>query len=335
VSGACLRISSVMLRFAFSFFQRRDKPKAKETLVEPSVHGVPYGSGNSSTSSSTSFSVRTPTDSADLTVASVSGNPVPKWKVLFKGKKDTSSSKSSQQSGSPSTYLSARNVPHSIRFHQPSPSFIDSEDEYLSPPVRPFVNTPESSRSANSSPRSSRSSLVGTSTPHSNLHVLILSSLQPALSPHPFLYIPSEPIYPRSCNPLNSHPVAPSTLRHQVLRTRLLKRLETYTFTPAEERSFRPVSTSRPRRTPKAQFGLTEVEAMVKVDSGGLSRGLNRWIQRRGFEERNAMWKRGKNGGLAMSPITGGPIAALEFSAGVEALGGVGDDRLHMQCQCL
>ncbi|KAF8335072.1 uncharacterized protein EI90DRAFT_397534 [Cantharellus anzutake] len=208
-----------------------------------------------------------------------------------------------------------------------------SSDEKLVPPIRPFVyDHVDSSGSSTSSSRSSRSSLTSP-TAQQHLYSTIIYSIQASVvpSPHPLLYSPSEPIFPRSCVPFDSPPPAQPTLRHQLLRARLLKRIETYVLTPAEEHSIRPF-VQRPPRSLRSQIPFSENEARHTVDSGGWSRGLNRWIRRGGFEERNVIWvPNDDQTRLYMEAITGGPIAALEFSEGLEALAGLQGDLLQSQ----
>lgn len=198
-------------------------------------------------------------------------------------------------------------------------------------------------------------------TPSVYMQAVIIRSLSrnPYTSPHPLLSMPTSSInvnsynpgtseiiiYPRSVNAPKALPPPMLTLPRHLARLRLLERLKFHIFTQTEERAilrasslFRlsasPVpgaSTPGPRQTPSIQVTAgqqtpQEVEAtqIHRVDRSGVSRGLARWVHRGGFEERCVVWTIDESrGAYVYGPIKGDPVAALEFSEGMEAFAGL------------
>lgn len=164
-------------------------------------------------------------------------------------------------------------------------------------------------------------------------------------------------LFPRSVNPSKALPSTKLNFHQQVLRIHLLEKVKTYVFQPTEEReiaraissarlsansknshSSYPYSSQVPHPSPpNARASLArvaqasqqplEITEVHRVEGMGMSHGLARWARRDGFEERMAEWKFDDvKGGLVRRPITGRPIAALEFSEGLEAFAGLNSD---------
>ena len=385
--------SKNMRRLVISLFGRKDdKQQRKETNVTPKspAYGV-SGSrlrlqlqpppSNSSASSSTSFSVRTPDDGKPLSLPSPGHSR--RWKSVFRNRKGSISNSSIRQPTAISDDKCAAPVPYSRSsvITRAASSATVTDDEDLSPPVRPFVRnrssrTSDPSTGSNTnSPRSSRSSLVPLPpipasppplTPHVYMHTVIIRSLSrnPYISPHPLLTTPASNsvittnnsvttsdfyLYPRSVNAPYTLPSPLLTLRQQSARLRLLERLKTYIFSASEERAISlasslsrlssqpsltstPLALSRsapPLRLTSDRETLQEVEAtsIHNVDRTGVSRGLARWVRRGGFEERCVVWTMDETAkSYIFTPIQGGPVAALEFSEGMEAFAGLVDE---------
>lgn len=152
---------------------------------------------------------------------------------------------------------------------------------------------------------------------HTNLHALTLVTLNSAQSPHPLVHIPSNPVFPRSANSSCVLPHPPPSLQVQLLKTKILTRLESRSLTPAEELSIRPFGT-RPKPTPpKRSPRSTDEEALQRIgSSAGSSLGLKRWALRPCFEERFVIWTEGAEG-LEWSRVNGRldfAVAELELS---------------------
>ncbi|KAF8305390.1 hypothetical protein DL93DRAFT_2089589 [Clavulina sp. PMI_390] len=158
-------------------------------------------------------------------------------------------------------------------------------------------------------------------------------------------------VYPRSVNASINLPPPILSLPQHLARLRLLERLKSHVFTLAEERAIlRALSLSRlqaqssslSQASPSSPTALRpaapslqwtagqqtpqEVEAtqIRRVEQSGISRGLARWVRRGGFEERNVVWTVDEYRGEYISgPIFGRPVAALEFSEGIEAFSGL------------
>lgn len=241
------------------------------------------------------------------------------------------SSRSSEPSGSSNT-----NSPRSSRSSLvPLPSIPASP-----PPMTPhaYMHT-VILRSLSRNPYLSPHPLLATATPASNNNVIINNAVT-SLDSY---------LYPRSVNASNTLPPPTLTLPQHLARLRLFERLKDHIFCPAEERAISRVSSlshfpfhSSPTVAPLALSRQTsslritsdsdtvqEVEAknIHNVDRTGVSRGLAQWVRRGGFEERCVVWTIDEaEKSYVFAPIQGGPVAALEFSEGMEAFAGLVDE---------
>ncbi|PVG01941.1 hypothetical protein CPB86DRAFT_751984 [Serendipita vermifera] len=173
---------------------------------------------------------------------------------------------------------------------------------------------------------------------HTNLHALTLASLAFPPSPHPLLYNPSMPAFPRSSNPSSKLPRLP-TFRAHLAKTRILDRLEAQDLTPSENESIIPFgrredpSQKDPSTSNSASEGEGEEGKRTINDNPGSSVGLEAWTRRLPFSERIRVWKIdasyngfGNSGDLLkyepLAPST--PFRTeLQISGGIKALAGL------------
>ncbi|CAG8674276.1 17585_t:CDS:2, partial [Acaulospora colombiana] len=173
---------------------------------------------------------------------------------------------------------------------------------------------------------------------HTNLHALTLASLAFPPSPHPLLYNPSMPAFPRSSNPSSKLPRLP-TFRAHLAKTRILDRLEAQDLTPSENESIIPFgrrddpSQKEPNTSNSTSEGEGEEGKRTINDNPGSSVGLEAWTRRLPFSERIRVWKNdtsyngfGNSGDdLKYEPLTPSrPFRTeLQISGGIKALAGL------------
>ncbi|CCA74807.1 hypothetical protein PIIN_08776 [Serendipita indica DSM 11827] len=173
---------------------------------------------------------------------------------------------------------------------------------------------------------------------HTNLHALTLASLAFPPSPHPLLYNPHLPAFPRSSNPPSKLPRLP-TFRAHLAKTRILDRLEAQNLTHAENESILPFG-RKEQTTPgnNNQPVLTEGEQEEgrKInDSPGQSVGLEAWTRRPPFMQRARVWQYDSSSGTRFKSGDGDDIryeaishsrnlrTELKFTGGIRALAGL------------
>ena len=129
---------------------------------------------------------------------------------------------------------------------------------------------------------------------HTNLHALTLASLAFPPSPHPLLYNPHLPAFPRSSNSPPKLPRLP-TFRAHLAKTRILDRLEAQNLTHAENESILPFGRKEEvTTTNNNQPALTEgeqEEGRRINDNPGQSVGLEVWTRRPPFMQRARLWQ--------------------------------------------
>jgi hypothetical protein len=173
---------------------------------------------------------------------------------------------------------------------------------------------------------------------HTNLHALTLASLAFPPSPHPLLYNPIMPAFPRSSNPSSKLPRLP-TFRAHLAKTRILDRLEAQDLTSKENESIIPFgrrddpSQKDPNTSNSSSDGESEEGKRTINDNPGSSVGLEAWTRRLPFTERVRVWKLdssyiglGNNGDLLKyEPLTPSrPFrTAIQISGGIRALAGL------------
>ncbi|CAG7848267.1 SubName: Full=Related to proteophosphoglycan ppg4-Leishmania braziliensis {ECO:0000313/EMBL:CCA67025.1} [Serendipita indica DSM 11827] len=174
-----------------------------------------------------------------------------------------------------------------------------------------------------------------TSKALANLHALTLDALVPPTSAPPLVQTPSAVPFPRSSNKVHLHPAIVniihaqhSPLHMEILRKRLLRRIERRVLTATEQSSIQPLATrsAKPRDANKRRLpAAEETYEDSKAVGGGWSKGMKRWAMRPCFEERVVVWKPHASGVIARSVERDNRcgVAALEFSEGAEALAGL------------
>ena len=222
-------------------------------------------------------------------VSNLPGGMVKKAQDALKGASlsATSSNKSMQRvSISPMEFLEDEEDDSSI---SSAPSFVqtapDEEDRGMlssEPPLPPMMQA-YNNLGVPYLPRS-----------HTNLHALTLTSLAFPPSPHPLLYHPSQPCFPRSSNHPSKLPRLP-TFRVHLAKTRILDRLEAQDLTVIDNESIVPFANKAPPNPnnrsegdvePPPEGGIRKIE-----NEPGWSVGLDSWTKRAAFVERVRVWR--------------------------------------------
>lgn len=168
---------------------------------------------------------------------------------------------------------------------------------------------------------------------HTNLHALTLASLAFPPSPHPLLYNPNLPAFPRSSNPSSKIPRLP-TFRAHVAKTRILDRLEAQDLTQAENDSITPFGLREDfdQQQPLPPPNEGEGEEGRKInDQPGRSVGLEAWACRPSFTQRACVWKYDPGAylmnadGIRYEPVTPSrPLKTeVKLTPGIKALAGL------------
>jgi hypothetical protein len=175
-----------------------------------------------------------------------------------------------------------------------------------------------------------------TSKALANLQALTIDALVPSTCAPPLVQTSSSVPFPRSANRIQtihnsfvgtSHQQH-SPLHTEILRKRLLRRIELRVLTEPEQESIQLLATRppRPRNVDRRKLpAAEETYEDSKAVGGGWSKGMKRWAMRPCFEERVVVWKP-HAAGLSIAPVQRDArcsVAALEFSEGAEALAGL------------
>ncbi|KAF8743380.1 hypothetical protein RHS02_02558, partial [Rhizoctonia solani] len=204
----------------------------------------------------------------------------------------------------------------------------------LPPPTPPFAANGRRISSPASSIYRAGLSHVQRRAPPSRANLALQEFTKPlvlaagAPTPHPLRAPdPSAPqSYPRSV----SHADVPShSLRIQLLRARILHRLEEGALTPAEEASIAPfaVRPPVPRSLRKTRASPNEewvAHLELGARTGRWSRGLRRWVARPVFEDRIRVHT--PAGTSIVQPARGLGTETLDFSDGTLAMAGLAID---------
>ena len=166
---------------------------------------------------------------------------------------------------------------------------------------------------------------------HTNLHALTLASLAFPPSPHPLLYNPAQPCFPRSSNPPGRLPRLP-TFRAHLAKTRILDRLEAQDLTVVDNESIAPFankSSTNPNSRPEGDGEPPPEGEIRKIENEpGWSIGLDNWTKRAAFVERVRVWQ---VMGMGLQDEKPDPATShttqLNISGGVRALAGLVDPR--------
>ncbi|KAG8833881.1 hypothetical protein FRC17_009923 [Serendipita sp. 399] len=170
---------------------------------------------------------------------------------------------------------------------------------------------------------------------HTNLHALTLTSLAFPPSPHPLLYNPSLPAFPRSSNASSKLPRLP-TFRAHLAKTRILDRLEAQNLTQSENESILPfgkrddiMQKENGPGNPPSETGENEEGRKIN-DSPGQSVGLEAWTRRGAFLQRVRVWQydgtrpQTNDGETIRYEAVSSPYrSALKISNGIKALAGL------------
>lgn len=242
---------------------------------------------------------------------------------------------------------SSETGPSVVHAGYPAPEFNESDDE-----PRSSVSSADSF--VQTAPDDEFRAMIDTSPPlvtppipsmptqylprsHTTLHALTLSSLAFPPSPHPLLYSPVVPAFPRSSNHSSKLPRLP-TFRAHLAKTRILDRLEAQDLDQQDNESILPFGLKDPPGPNQDLPVLTdqEISEIRKItDDPGWSVGLEAWTRRLPFVQRARVWYsstahasyNGEN--LKYEAITTNrPIRSeLKFSGGVMALAGLVERR--------
>src|SRR5258706_1614091 len=166
---------------------------------------------------------------------------------------------------------------------------------------------------------------------HTNLHALTLASLAFPPSPHPLLYHPSQPCFPRSSNHPSKLPRLP-TFRAHLAKTRILDRLEAQDLTVIDNESIVPLANMAPPNPTNRSEGDVEPPPegeIRKIETEpGWSVGLDNWTKRGAFVERVRVWRVVGTELLDEEPEPSTPYKThVKLSGGVRALAGLVDPR--------
>jgi hypothetical protein len=159
-----------------------------------------------------------------------------------------------------------------------------------------------------------------------NFQLLVSISIGPSIVSSPFCHVPRTPLFPRSSNSAYAFPPQES-LRSQMHKTRLLRRIELGNLSPSEDRSLTPFAT-RPTPPVEIRRKLPPIDEEY-VDGSHVtstSQGLRKWLSRPCFEDRFAVWLPAQEAGGFKSQIVTGSgfaVAELEYSESVEAMAGM------------
>ena len=259
-------------------------------------------------------------------VSNLPGGMVKKAQDAFKGASlsATSSNKpTSRMSSSPIQFIEDEEDDSSV---SSAPSFVqtapDDDDRAIHSPELPLPSVMQAydNLGAPFLPRS-----------HTNLHALTLTSLAFPPSPHPLLYNPSQPCFPRSSNPSSKLPRLP-TFRAHLAKTRILDRLEAQDLTVVDNDSILPFTNKPPPNPNNRSEGDVEPPPEGEIrkieNEPGWSVGLDNWTKRATFVERVRVWQVVGTELLDEKPEPSTSYKTqVKLSGGVRALAGLVDPR--------
>ena len=255
-------------------------------------------------------------------VSNLPGGMVKKAQDALRGASSSAAgslSKAAPRVGSPMEYNDDDEDDSSI---SSAPSFVqtapDDDDRGMQspePPLPPVMQT-YNNPGAPFLPRS-----------HTNLHALTLTSLAFPPSPHPLLYNPAQPCFPRSSNIPSKLPRLP-TFRAHLAKTRILDRLEAQDLTVADNESIAPfASKSLPHPNNRLEGdGEPPPDGEIRKieNEPGWSAGLDTWTKRAAFVQRVREWR---VVGMELQDKVPEPATSyrtqLKLSGGVRALAGL------------
>jgi hypothetical protein len=210
-------------------------------------------------------------------VSNLPGGMVKKAQDALKGASSsaTSSNKATPRVSSPMEFIEDEEDDSSI---SSAPSFVqtapDDDDRGVLSPETPLPPVMQAYNSPGTPflPRS-----------HTNLHALTLASLAFPPSPHPLLYNPAQPCFPRSSNPPSKLPRLP-TFRAHLAKTRILDRLEAQDLTVVDNESIAPFANKSPSNPNNRSEGDGEPPPEGEIrkieNEPGWSVGLDNWTKR-------------------------------------------------------
>lgn len=309
------------------FFSTISRKNVTDTQHSPFVNpNVPTPSSRSSSTGSNSL----PTPGDEETLIRTTDTKLP-WKSWVGGKKSSSTAKrpaaTSQQWAAPQAW---RSLPPTVLQQPPSCrlSADDTEDE-------------TSSESEDESDAASSFDMVVTRTPAvtrrtshnslTNFRIVTENGLRPPFSPPPLLFVPGQPVFPRSSN-LHHALYQQETLESRMHRTRILRCVDSQQVTRAQELSIISFGTQAAALTKRPSLQLNEEAVPNTFQSRTFSQGLQKWALRPCFEDRMDVWVPGE-GDLLCTRVTGSSVgvAALEISEHLDVLAGATCDDVELE----
>ncbi|KAI5124914.1 hypothetical protein M0805_007342 [Coniferiporia weirii] len=307
--------------------------KAPKTPLETDAvsHSRPLLTPGSSSSSDGSASLRTPDDEGAM--AFPKSEDKKKWSNWFGWRKPPDKLLAHGQNDaaqcSPHTtsdYYSRQGVPESLTCTT-TRGVSDTEDDDSTSDSSDYLQ-----KSTAMSPRTipSHATLVQAK---SNLRTLLRNSLVPLPSPPPLVDVPFSPHFPRS-SAIHSGSQHAHTLESSIHVRKMLHRLERRSLTRSEAQSIAFLGT-RPQPKVAARIGLEkrnddDMLSYASMRVGHFSRGLRKWASRPCFEERYLVYQPDEGGQVVPKKVLGVArglaVCDLEFSEGLEALGGLALD---------
>jgi len=146
--------------------------------------------------------------------------------------------------------------------------------------------------------------------------------LQPPFSPPPLLFVPGQPVFPRSCNFRRSL-YTQESMESRLHRARILRCLDSQDITRAQERSIVSLGTRTAVMTKRPSLCLDDDAVPDTFQSRTFSQGLQRWAMRPCFEDRMEVWAL-EEGNLLCTRVAGPGfgVAAIEISEHIDVLAG-------------
>jgi len=157
-----------------------------------------------------------------------------------------------------------------------------------------------------------------------NLRAMIANSLQPPFSPAPVLYVPGQPIFPRSCNSRRSL-YTQETMETRMHRVKILQQLNRQQFTRPQELSIISFAALPALTIKRPSLQLDDEALPAKFQIRTYSEGLQSWALRPCFEDRVDVWAPEEGTGNVLRTRVIGPnfgVAALEISTALDVLAG-------------
>lgn len=270
---------------------------------------------SSSSSSSGSNSLRTPGDDEGL----VRNNSKVSWMPWLGRKKSDVAKK-------PSVHHEQWDLPQQEWRSRPPPVL-------RSPPPR---DQPADETEDESSSESEDESEVASGSPtlsitplilekcRTSLRAMIANDLQPPFSPPPVLYVPGQPVFPRSCNTRRSL-YKQDTMESRMHKIHILQQLDHQQVTRSQELSIISFGMRPTATTQRPSLQLDDSAPPDTCQLRTYSQGLQKWALRPCFEDRVAVWtlEEGTDKVLRTRVVgTRFGVAALEISEAVDVLAG-------------